>query len=170
MLMMCPRRRATMSGSASWHAVSTPYRFTSIAERIDCSDCSRNGPIGITPALLISTSMWPPPSVRALSRNVANDPRSVTSSGYPDTGPQLGQLCHGRLLQRHVPVSDHDACATLEQGDGGGVADAPCRARDGDGPAADVVHAAELYTCQVLDGRLRSSVRPAARALAALRR
>ena len=71
----------TISGRTSWHPVSTPYKFTSIDERIDCSDCSRNGPTGITPALLISTSMWPPPSVRALSRNVANDSRSVTSSG-----------------------------------------------------------------------------------------
>ncbi len=50
-------------------------------DRIACSDWSRNGPMGITPALLISTSMCPPPSVRALSRNVANDSRSVTSSG-----------------------------------------------------------------------------------------
>ena len=81
MLMMWPLRRAIMSGSTNWHPASTPYRFTSIEERIDCSDWSRNGPIGMTPALLISTSMWPPPSVRALSRNVANDSRSVTSSG-----------------------------------------------------------------------------------------
>ena len=33
--------------------------------------------------------MWPPPSARALSRNVANDSGSVTSNGWPDTGPSL---------------------------------------------------------------------------------
>ncbi len=134
-----------MSGSASWHPASTPYRLTSIAERIACSDWSRNGPIGITPALLISTSMWPPPSVRALSRNVANDSAVGDVERVARDRAQLGQVRDGRLLQRNVTVADDHAGAAGQQGLGGGVADAPGGAGDRDGLAPDVVHAAKLY-------------------------
>ena len=79
--MMWPLRRAIISGSASWQPVDHAVQvdFDRGADRL--LGLFEERPDRHHPALLISTSMWPPPSVRALSRNVANDSRSVTSSG-----------------------------------------------------------------------------------------
>ncbi len=77
--------------------------------------------------------------------------------------PECAEPDDCRLLQRHLAVADDDASAAREKRFGGGISDAPSCAGDGDGLTADVVHAAELYTCQVLGGSPKSSERPAAR-------
>jgi hypothetical protein len=63
---------------------------------------------------------------------------------------ELGQIRDGRLLERHVTITDDHPGAAGQQRLRGGKADAAGGAGDRDGLAPDVVHAAELYTCQVL--------------------
>ena len=65
----------------------------------------------------------------------------------------------GRLLQRNVTVADDHSGATGQQCLRGGVADAAGGAGDRDGLAPDVVHAAKLYTCQVLVGSAPDGIR-----------
>ncbi len=66
---------------------------------------------------------------------------------------ELGQIGDGRFTKRDVAVADDHPRAPREQGLGGRISDAPCGAGDRDRLAPDVVHAAELYTCQVWWGR-----------------
>ena len=61
---------------------------------------------------------------------------------------ELGELYDGRLLQGDVAVTDDHSRTPRQQRLGGGVSDAAGGAGDRDGLAPDVVHAAELYTCQ----------------------
>lgn len=62
---------------------------------------------------------------------------------------EIRELGDRRLLKGHVTITDDHSCAALEQSFGGGVADAPRGTGDGDRSSADVIHATELYTCQV---------------------
>ena len=66
---------------------------------------------------------------------------------------ELGELHDGRLLKRHVAVADDHPRSAGQQRLGGRVSDAAGGAGDRDGLAPDVVHAAELYMCQVFGGR-----------------
>ena len=96
--------------------------------------------MGITPALLISTSTRPPPSVRALSRNVANDSGSVTSSGCPDAMPRSDNVAtaDSSVATSRSPITTR--APRRQQRLGGRVADAPGGTGDGDRLAPDVVH------------------------------
>jgi hypothetical protein len=60
----------------------TPWTLMSIIRRAVASSSSTNDPIGMIPALLISTSSGPSRS-ETWSRKRANESRSVTSSASP---------------------------------------------------------------------------------------
>ena len=83
---MWPRPRCFIFGMTSLHPVMTPTTLMSIWRRVVASSSSSNGPSGMMPALLMSTSTGP--SVRSTSsRKCANEARSQTLSANASTLP-----------------------------------------------------------------------------------
>jgi hypothetical protein len=86
MFTMWPRPRCFIFGTTSLHPVMTPMTLMSIWRRVVASSSSSNGPSGMIPALLTSTSTGP--SVRSTSsRKRANEARSHTLSSKASTLP-----------------------------------------------------------------------------------
>ncbi len=93
-----------------------------------------NGPTGMIPALLISTSSGP--SRRSTSvRNASK----LGAIGHVERKPERAgaELLRGPLSQRRVDVADRDARALRDQRLRGGAADSACPAGDRDDPAGD---------------------------------
>ena len=96
-----PRPRSTIPGSAARMPLIGPITFTSKMAPVVASASSRNGPSGMIPALLTSTSRGPPAAT-----NSSNDSGEVTSSSTARAlrADLLGDV--GRQLD--VEVAQHD--------------------------------------------------------------
>ncbi len=79
---MCPRPRGRNRCSASFEPMMTPMTLTSTSLLVAGSASSTNGPTGMIPALLTSTSSGPR-RLSTASRNSVKLAWSVTSSGRP---------------------------------------------------------------------------------------
>ena len=93
--------------------------------------------------------MWPLPSVRALSEHLERLPVGDVEWIARDLA-ELGEARNGGLENRDIAVADDDSGAAVQKSFCGGMPNAAGGPGDRDGPAPDVVHAAKLYTCQVL--------------------
>ena len=121
MLRTCPWPRASMPGRAAFMPLMTPWTLMSRIRCAVASLSSKNGPMGMIPALLTSTSSDPKRSSTAV-RNARNEAGSVTSSANAATfGPSsaaaswpacgstspiatfIPSLTHSRAVSRPIP-------------------------------------------------------------------
>ena len=137
---MCPVPRGFIRRMASLVPWMTAWRLISSSRIAVASSSSSNGPIGMIPALLTSTSIGP--SRRSTSsRNAVNPGRSVTSSASP-MAPRA-ELCGRGLGGGGVDVADRHAATLARQRVRERLADAPSAAGD-DGDLAVAASVAAL--------------------------
>ena len=123
----CPPPCSRNTGSAAAIPNSTPLMFTSTIRSQASTSSSSSGPIGITPALLTSTSSRPKRS-RARSTRRAH----VLAAGHVDRPRARRRMLRGERLQPVLPArADHHVRPARGQPPRGRLADPAARARDG---------------------------------------